>query len=402
MRHAVLLVFSLAIAVIVYLQLTSTNDVQAAPRYEVSVWYPGWGNAGISDYDSLSTNASSVGRVMPYWYALNADGSVSPYEWAEDSKLVSLARDKGIRLMPLVSNEFDPARANKMLSSQASRDAHAAELTKLTVSKGYDGLDLDYESMYAADRDNFSLFVEDLASRLHAEDKKLSVVVHPKTSEPGNWDGPKAQDWRRISQAADEFEIMIYDYHWNGSEAGPAAPQEWIESVLTFAEKEVDPAKIRMGLPFYGRDWMGTKAKDLVYDDVQALLSQHNTTVQRDPSGEPYFTYRDAGNSDHTVYFQDSKSLAAKLDVLALKHPNVGGISVWHIGGESPEHWTTVKNKLGQPAPAPPSSAPAPASPPSAALPNSPSASPALVDKGKEDKKKKKKKKNGQGNKRGK
>ncbi len=402
MRHAVLLAFSLAIALIAGLQFTSTKDAEAAPRYEVSVWYPGWGNAGISDYDSLSANASSVDRVMPFWYALKADGSVSPYEWAEDSKLISLARDKGIRLMPLVTNEFDPARANKMLSSQASRNAHATELTQLAVSKGYDGLDLDYESMQAADRENFSLFVEDLASRLHAEDKKLSVAVHPKTSEPGNWDGPKAQDWRRIGQAADEFEIMIYDYHWNGSEAGPAAPQEWIESVLTFAEKEVDPAKIRMGLPFYGRDWVGTKAKDLVYDEAQALISQHNATVQRGPSEEPYFTYRDARGADHTVYFQDSKSLAAKLNVLALKHPNVGGISVWHIGGESPEHWTTVNNKLSQPAPAPASSAPASASPPSAAPPSSPSASPAPESPAPADKDKKKGKKKGKGNKRGK
>jgi spore germination protein YaaH len=313
-----------------------------AKGYVIDAWYPGWEVPGISPYESLSRHASLIDKVNPFWYALEPDGTVAPYESAEDPGLLALARDRGIEVMPLVSNEFDPLRVHRMLSSRAARDAHVNELVNLTVSKGYAGLDLDYEMMYALDRGKFSLFVEELASRLHAKGKKLSVAVHPKTSEPGSWRGAQAQDWKRIGLVVDEFKIMTYDYHWNGSEAGPASPLGWIDDVLTFAESQVSPAMIRMGLPLYGRDWQGTEARDLVHAEVQSLINEKNATVKRDASGEPYFEY----GGGHTVYFQDAQSIDAKLDVLVRQHPNVGGIAIWHVGGEASGFWAPIKDKL--------------------------------------------------------
>ncbi len=343
MRRTLLLAITMTVATAVGLH-TNLAGIEAAPRYKVSVWYPGWGTSGTSDYQSVSENAATVDEVNPFWYKLKADGFVASYEWAEDPKLLSLAREKGITVMPLISNEFDPERVHRVISTEAARAAHAKRLTDLVVSKGYDGLDLDYESLRAEDRDEFSLFVETLASRLHARDKKLAIAVHAKTSEPGGWSGARAQDWKRLGRAADEFKIMLYDYHWNGSEAGPAAPPGWIDEVLTFAETRVAPYKIRMGLPFYGRDWRGTEATDLVYAEVRQLAEERSATMHRHPSGEPYFEY----SGDHTVYYQDSRSIGMKLEVLKRKHPKVGGIAVWHVGGESQNYWTTLKNKLGR------------------------------------------------------
>ena len=41
-------------------------------------------------------------------------------------------------------------------------------------------------------------FVEELARRLHHDGRLIAVDVYPKTREPGGWDGPRAQDWRRL------------------------------------------------------------------------------------------------------------------------------------------------------------------------------------------------------------
>ena len=334
---------ALAVTVITGLHVTVAST-EAAPRYKISVWYPGWGTPGVSDYESVSLNSRTIDILSPYWYALKPGGSVAAYEWAEDPELLALARDNNKPVMPLISNEFDPARVSRMLATESSRDAHARELTNLVVGKKYSGLDLDYEMLRAADRDKFSMFVENLASRLHAKGKRLSIAVHPKTSEPGGWSGPKAQDWKRLGQAVDEFKIMTYDYHWDGSKAGPAAPPTWLDDVLSFAETKVAPHKIRMGLPFYGRDWQGTEAEDLVYASVQPLIDGHHVTVRRHASGELYFQYP----GGHTVYYQDAHSLSKKLDVLVRKHPRVGGIAIWHVGGESQSYWTAIKNKLGR------------------------------------------------------
>jgi spore germination protein len=314
-----------------------------AKGYVIDAWYPGWEVPGISPYESLSRHASLIDKVNPFWYALEPDGTVAPYESAEDPGLLALARDRGIEVMPLVSNEFDPLRVHRMLSSRAARDAHVNELVNLTVSKGYAGLDLDYEMMYALDRGKFSLFVEELASRLHARGKKLSVAVHPKTSEPGSWRGAQAQDWKRIGLVVDEFKIMTYDYHWEASASGPIAPPWWIDRVLGFAETQVAPAKIRMGLPFYGYDWSFGKGEPLVYAEVQGLVGRHGKApVLLRSKGEPYLEY--AGG--RTIYYQDPYSIATKLDVLIGRHPNVGGIAIWHVGGEASGFWAPIKDKL--------------------------------------------------------
>jgi len=222
MRYMLLVMAATTMAITTTLYTNSTEAATGSKK--VAVWYPGWGTAGISDYESVSGNIATVDEINPYWYALKADGSVASYEWAEDPKLLALARDNGKPMLPLISNEFDPGRVSKMLDAESSRKAHADELVSLVVNKGYAGLDVDYEMLYAEDRDKFSAFVEDLASQLHTEGKKLAVTVHPKTSEPGTWDGQKSQDYKRLGSAADELKIMIYDYHWNGSKAGPASP----------------------------------------------------------------------------------------------------------------------------------------------------------------------------------
>lgn len=343
-RYTLVVAFALSMALITgfWVAILDREPAEAAPRYKVSVWYPGWGTAGSSDYQSVSRNISMISNVSPYWYALKPDGSVAAYEWAEDKKLLSLARENHKPVTPLVTNEFDPDRVSRMLSTESSRAAHVANLVNLVVSNGYAGLDLDYEMLRAKDRDRFSLFVESLASRLHNRGKTLSIAVHPKTSEPGTWDGPKAQDWKRLGRAVDEFRIMTYNYHWNGSEAGPASPPGWLDDVLTFAESRVAPYKIRMGLPFYGRVWKGTDAQDLVHAEVRGLIDKHSAEVRRDSSGETYFKY--AGG--HTVYFQDPRSLSTKLDVLIRKHPKVGGVAIWHVGGESQRYWNKINDKL--------------------------------------------------------
>ncbi len=32
--------------------------------------------------------------------------------------------------------------------------------------------------------------------------------------------------------------------------------------------------------------------------------------------------------------------------MLVRKHPEIGGVAIWHIGGESPGMWVPIKEKL--------------------------------------------------------
>ena len=141
-----------------------------------------------------------------------------------------MARSAGVRIVPSILNGgFDRARVAEIIHDPARRAQHIDAILALVMENDFDGIDIDYESLYPEDRDNFSLFIEELAAALHAEDKLLSMAVHAKTEEPGNWGGPQAQDWVRLGAAVDEFKIMVYDYHNGASEAGPIAPLAWAD-----------------------------------------------------------------------------------------------------------------------------------------------------------------------------
>ena len=83
-----------------------------------------------------------------------------------------------------------------LLSDPAARTAHIAAISTLVQTHGWAGVDLDYEALRSADRDAYSGFIRDLSEALRQAHKRLSVTVHAKTSEPGDWTAP----WLKIGR----------------------------------------------------------------------------------------------------------------------------------------------------------------------------------------------------------
>ena len=102
----------------------------------------------------------------------------------------------------------------------------------------------------------------------------LSIAVYPKTSEPGDYDAQKAEDYKAIGAVVDEFKVMTYAYSGPWSKPGPQMPLSWAKQVLAFARSKVPAAKVYMGLPFFGFDWQGSSAKYVLWKDVAAAERQ--------------------------------------------------------------------------------------------------------------------------------
>lgn len=310
---------------------------------QVSAWTFG-------DETSLdeATARGAIDEVNVDWFLSREDGSLDKSE--ENLPFVEEAHSRGLKVLATVSNystdigDFDSHLADRILRSTKLQKRHVSEIVQLCVEKGYDGIDLDWESVYAADRNRFTKFVQQLAAKLHERGKLLSIAVHAKTSEPGDWYGAQAEDWEKIGAAVDEFKVMTYDYSGSWSEPGPVAPPDWMDEVMTFAETLVPAAKIRMGVPFYGYDWSGSGAVGVSWTDVQSLISMYQPSIVRDPSGEATFQYET--DVPHVVFFQDRPAIAAKLEMLRNKHPSVSGIAIWVMGGEDPGFWDEIAQHL--------------------------------------------------------
>jgi spore germination protein len=311
-------------------------------------------------FDVIRANADLFSDISPFWYRVAADGHVTPYTTEagasyEDPAILSFLRANGILVIPTVANilngVWDGALVSRIIADPALTTVNIESLVQLAVTKEYDGIDLDYENLNASDRPAFTSFVNQLAVALHANGKLLTVNVYAKTSEPGTWSGPQAQDWWAIGQVADQVRIMTYEYHWSTSGAGPISPVDWVGDVLAFARTTIPAQKIMQGVPLYGYDWVGQSGVDVVWEQAMALVRQYGAIVQWDAaSASPWFEYL-AKRTRHTVWFENASSVDAKLQVNAAY--DAGGVSFWRLGGQDPEVWSTLRNRLGGTGPEP-------------------------------------------------
>ncbi len=318
--------------------MPTPNPLPAAPvqQPEVTIWAP---YAGQLEIDTLTANADLIRELNLFWYELGGDGQITG--GVKSKRALDTARELGIRIVPSIVNRgFSRGAVLAAIGTPAARREHIAAIVDLVLNHGYDGIDIDYESLNAEDRELFTQFIEDLAVALHAEGKLLSIAVHAKTDDAGTWNGPAAQDWARLGAAVDAFKIMTYDYHYGTSEAGPIAPISWIDDVLTYAATVVPPAKTYAGIHFYGYEWVGSSGTGIEWQQAVKTARQQEITPQRDESGEAWFTY-DSGR--FTVYYADAENLRVKLAAIEAAHPDIAGIAIWRLGGEDPENWEAIR-----------------------------------------------------------
>jgi spore germination protein len=323
----------------------------SAFAYEESAWVPPWDANALT---SVQANAGALSEANPVWYSWNADGTPLKNWNAENATW--RASMTGSRFIPtiqnLVNGSFDGTVAATVFATAALRETSASAIAQLVVNQAYDGIDIDYERIPTASRDNFTAYLTTLGQKLHAANKKLSVTVYAKTSVNSNWNGPGGEDWPAIGAIADSVKIMAYDYSYEGGPAGPIAPLNWIDQVATYAQNSIPNQKIMIALPWYGYDWSAGSTQSLTYASAMQLAQNLGATISHDANGEATFTY-----AGHTVFFQDAASYAKKVQLLKDHHAAIAGFAAWSIGVEDPAIWNVIRNGSSSgatPAPAPP------------------------------------------------
>jgi spore germination protein YaaH len=172
----------------------------------------------------------------------------------------------------------------------------------------------------------------------------VGVALHPKESEPGTWDAPRAQDWAALGAAVDYFQPMTYDYHWASGSPGTIAPPVWVRSVCSFAATKVDPSKIELGLKTAGVNWSG-KGADItwpVFLGIQARAGK----AQRDENTQELTLSAPGGGE---VWMPDAATAVPKLQIA--RELGLRGIAMWVLGSEDPATWKAFQAFNGVQAP---------------------------------------------------
>ena len=336
---------------------------------QVAVWLPFWD--WERTYATLRKQVDPIDTVMPFWYDISSTGAIIPAQGIPEmtragklnldtAQFVRWAHQHRIKVIPLISNEFNGQLIHQILSDDTLRNRHIQYLVELVKQNKYDGLDLDYEGMLAVDRELYPAFLRDLATELHRDKKKLSVCVHAKTSEPGGWDAVIAQDYQAIGKYADTVRIMGYDFHWAGGDPGPISPPEWLNKVLQFAVTQIPREKISLGIGIYGINWYDRttsgrgepvvrplpelKDEEAMYLDAMQLAKQEQVPINFDTATqESWFTYTDSSTGiKRTVWFLDHRGFKSRWELA--KQYRLGSVSLWRLGGEDPYIWRYIRS----------------------------------------------------------
>lgn len=307
----------------------------AAPRHARCGWI---GADDTNGYATFAAHADFFDVVHPDWYALADDGvALRTLTGAEDATVLTAAAAHHVQVIPMIAGA-DPGVETilrAMMSDASKRAAHIENLVALAKSKGWSGLDLDYEHLWeASDRPLFTQFIREASAAMHAAGKTLSIAV-PALADAG---GANAWDYAALAELLDTLHVMGYDYHSIGTHAGPTAPLGWIEAVAAHAEATGHADKFVLGLPNYGTTptWYGTLG-----DCLAACNGTYATqTTHMDGNNCSYNvdTHYVAGRSlnctsaNGALFFDDTLSLEEK--VKSAKAHGMRGITYWTIGGE--------------------------------------------------------------------
>jgi spore germination protein len=312
----------------------------AAQPLVTAAWLPVWDERATASLET-AMDTGGLTEVSPTWAAVAPDGSFTltppPAEVVD-----RVAGDDDVALIPTVQNFSDggwQGQAIADLLADPSREAdHRAQLVELAVTNGWDGIDIDYESLPATAGPQYTGFLTALRDDLDEHGMELTVAVPARTGD----DDPTglAYSYRLIGQIVDQVRVMTYDHHWSTSEAGPIAPVEWVQDVVDHAVDAVPREKLMLGLPTYGYDWVGSEGANLAATDAEALAQRVGAEPEWDDDAAAWtFRYEQDGQQ-HTVWYEDARSLERKQEIAV--EARLRGVAIWSLGGEDPQVWRTV------------------------------------------------------------
>ncbi len=299
-------------------------------------------------------------RILPYLtyvtvfsYGFRNDGSLIA---ASDEMILAQAKQYGVGAILLISTLSEDGTFNNELSRQlfadpAVEDRLIGELIRTAGEKGYAGVEVDFEYIYADDAGRYVLFLEKLNRALKEKNLLLFAALAPKVAadQPGLlYEG---HDYRGIGNAADYVILMTYEWGYKYGPPGAVSPIPNMERVVRYAVTEIPPEKILLGVPNYGYDWPlpfvfgETEAQSIGNTDAILLAAERGASIQFDNAAKaPFFNYLRDG-AQHIVWFENAESITEKLRLA--EQYDLSGISIWNALRYFPELYAVLNAEHG-------------------------------------------------------
>ena len=303
--------------------------------------------------ESLVNQAREAGPYLTYLalfsYHANRDGTLTA---PPINPLPSVAAQTNASMAMVITNlendQFSSDLARDILQSAAVQDLLLNNIISEAKRIGNTSdIHFDFERIPGDQREAYNNFLRKAVERLHAEGFTVSTALAPKTraDQPGEW--YVAHDYKAHGEIVDFVLLMTYEWGYSGGPPLAVSPLPQVEEVVQYALTEIPSNKILLGQNLYGYDWTlpyvpgGPYAVALSPQRAIEVAKRYNAVIQFDNTAQaPYFNYYDEQGREHVVWFEDARSIQAKIDLV--KRLNLRGIGYWKLGLPFPQNWLLI------------------------------------------------------------
>ncbi len=312
---------------------TLVLDVEQTPK-RGAIEVNGYAFHGIAP-EVLDKALPHLTYLSIYAHRLTPEGRLAG---PEDQGLIALC-NKQQTLPVLVVSNLDAEGFNQDLACKLATDVSlqrtmTTALLQTMQKKGYAGADMAMEGIPAYCRADYDGFLTQLGETLRREGYFLSATL---TGLPR----PYAGETNRLRQGLDTVTLMAMDRGLSYKVPGPVAPMPQITASLDAAAPKLQNEMLFVGIPTHGYSWTlsdiwpGPAATVTGLQAVDTARRYH-AHIQYDTDAQaPYFEYVSEKGTAHQVWFEDARSLRAKLN-LPFRY-NLAGVTLCNVGFWCPQ-----------------------------------------------------------------
>ena len=301
--------------------------------------------------DRTGQTIDGVNVVSPSFFYLDKnDGSLKDNVGDAGISYINWAHSNGYKVWPIISNaEAGIKITSTILNSYTKRQKLIESIVQKCAQYDIDGINVDFENMYEADKDKYSRFIIELMPRMLEMGIVTSVDVTAPDGDP-NWS--LCFDRNVLGDVADYLIFMAYDqYGTSSTKPGTTAGLNWVETSLKkiIDYDQVDTQKIILGMPFYTRQWTITadgQIKDRTVVSMMNIKIPNNVEKQWDDTLKQYYIEYASGKNTVKMWIEDGTSIKEKVSLVS-KY-NLGGTSCWRKDMETSNVWTIIKEGLSK------------------------------------------------------
>ncbi len=293
--------------------LVVTFESDRTRRIEVNGYaYP------FIDRNLLRSTLPYINFMTPFTYGITQSGGLVDLD---DEELIALANEYGVTPLMHLSTlteqgNFSNELANLVLNSSEIQNSLTNEIIRNMQSKGYGGLDIDFEFVYPQDAVLYGDFIGKLADELNPLGYEVVAALAPKTSDTQRGLLYEGHNYRAIGDNANAVLLMTYEWGYTYGPPLAVAPIRNVRQVVEYALGIIPPEKIFLGIPNYGYDWTlpyvkgESMADSISHVEAIQLAARYGAEIQYDEvSQSPWFRYTDNEGREHEVWFEVVRSI---------------------------------------------------------------------------------------------